>query len=99
MTRKHFEAIASILAQHGADAGLAADLANYFAAENPRFDVDRFMKAAGVSFDAFTIHRSMFGPAQVIVDEPAIDWTDDAPAFEVVGEAIFGNPDWSELAN
>lgn len=58
MTRKHFEAIAAILAeQHDHDPNsndylviydTATDLASYFATENPNFDRRRFLKACGL---------------------------------------------------
>lgn len=61
MTKKHFEAIAAIVRANsiknpaagydeGFDAGvaaMAADLANMFAAENPRFNRDKFLTACG----------------------------------------------------
>lgn len=55
MTRKHFEAIAAILADHhpvpGNDpditfADTVYDLCNYFETVNPNFDRARFRKAA-----------------------------------------------------
>ena len=65
MSRKHFEAVARILASNadpyengedGYDVGrrharddTAHDLADYLATENPHFDRQRFLKAAGVS--------------------------------------------------
>lgn len=59
LSRKHYEAIAGILReQHGGDPNThdylvmydtASDLASYFATENPNFDRERFLKAAGVS--------------------------------------------------
>ena len=58
MTRKHFEAIAAILASNmdrSATAGeiwrgqcIADDLAAYFAETNPRFDKQRFLAASHV---------------------------------------------------
>lgn len=59
MTRKHFEAIAHILdaeravrsatpAQVGVVHALALSLSDLFAAENPRFDRNRFLTACGV---------------------------------------------------
>lgn len=62
MTRKHFEAIASLISKYtdplaapGYDKGvhhgamfIADELADYFAAENPRFDRARFLKACGL---------------------------------------------------
>lgn len=59
LSRKHFEAIAGILReQHTGNPNThdylvmydtAMDLANYFATENPHFDRERFLKAAGVN--------------------------------------------------
>lgn len=63
MTKKHFEAIAAIIASEvienpaagfddGYDAGVTAvaeDLADYFGAVNDLFNRDRFLKACGVS--------------------------------------------------
>ena len=69
LSRKHYEAIAGILASNtqpktgysaGFDEGWATgmeemrqyvvdDLADYFATENPNFDRERFLKAAGVN--------------------------------------------------
>ena len=54
MTRKDFEAHATIIKKHLPTAGrdfcydMACDLANYFERENPRFDRDRFFEACGV---------------------------------------------------
>lgn len=61
MTRKHFEAIAAIIATRvpfadpkheewaaAAVAELAENLAGYFATENPNFDRHRFLKACGL---------------------------------------------------
>ena len=52
MTKKHYEAIASILA---IDTGytrevaiIAERLADYFASDNPRFDRVRFLTACGI---------------------------------------------------
>ncbi len=54
MTRRHFQAIADVLARH-ADVipaetlwDLADDLADVCAAENPRFDRQRFRTACGL---------------------------------------------------
>ena len=69
LSRKHYEAVAEILASNvqpktgyavGFDEGwatgmeemrqeVANDLAEYFASENPYFDRERFLKAAGVN--------------------------------------------------
>ena len=56
MTRKHFEAIAAILAANMDNSGtageiwrgqcIADDLAEYFAETNPRFDKQRFLTAS-----------------------------------------------------
>lgn len=60
MSRKHYVAAAQILARHTARVpwvsddqrstaqAIAADLADMFAADNPRFDRARFFTAAGV---------------------------------------------------
>jgi hypothetical protein len=50
MSRKDYKAIAAILATCGnkPDPELVERLAKMFAADNPRFDVARFYKAAGV---------------------------------------------------
>ena len=62
MTRKHFEAIARIIATNkvetpaagfdeGFDAGVsvvASDLADYLATQNPNFDRQRFLTACGL---------------------------------------------------
>ena len=58
MTKKHFEAIAAILARRQRDYDsqqsdndirlVAEDLANYFRSVNPNFDKARFLRAAGV---------------------------------------------------
>lgn len=61
MTRKHFQAIASILrdnlhaypetaedhAENYRVRAIAADLSSYLRGQNPRFDRDRFLEAAG----------------------------------------------------
>lgn len=65
LSRKHFEAIAGILAKNAGFYGgsremyglgkrealedVTDDLSDYFASENPHFDRQRFLKAAGVS--------------------------------------------------
>lgn len=60
MTKQHFEAIAKILNRYSiptaaagfdegydsAGYGITSDLADYFESVNPRFDRERFMKAA-----------------------------------------------------
>lgn len=55
MTRRDFELIARVLREHYTEAptettqyGLAAHFASELAAENPRFDRERFLQAAGV---------------------------------------------------
>ena len=52
MSRKHYEAIAAILAVNVRGMVTAEEtaqnMADYFAAENPRFDRERFLEAAGV---------------------------------------------------
>ena len=56
MTRKHYKAIADIIAQSKENAGeattvvlavLTIKLSHFFVQENPRFDKVRFMKACG----------------------------------------------------
>lgn len=65
MSRKHYEAVAEILAKNArfyegapdmyglgkreALVELTWDLAEYFTTENPNFDRQRFLKAAGVN--------------------------------------------------
>lgn len=55
MTKKHFQAIAKILhdAQRTGDKATVENitraLIEMFRAENPRFDVDRFLKACGIN--------------------------------------------------
>lgn len=55
MTKKHFEAIASILSEYRPEAfdrpevvysDMVSALADYFESENPNFDRDRFVAAA-----------------------------------------------------
>jgi hypothetical protein len=57
MTRKDYEAIAATIKQHAAPhngqhlswfKSLAVDVAEIMAADNPRFDRARFLKACGV---------------------------------------------------
>jgi vacuolar-type H+-ATPase catalytic subunit A/Vma1 len=57
MSKQHYVAIAEVLNNVGADAddevqdaidNIAEDLADYFLQDNPRFDRERFLKAAGV---------------------------------------------------
>lgn len=64
MTKKDFEAIASIISQHETDfmdcheqaesaatitrTRIAEDLADLFVEDNPRFDRDRFLAACGL---------------------------------------------------
>jgi hypothetical protein len=55
MTRKDYQLIASVLKNYAADGipvddrdAIAYDLADALAADNPRFDRDRFLVAAGV---------------------------------------------------
>lgn len=56
MTRKHFIAIARILADgegrtdYATRREVALGLADYFAGENPHFDRDRFLSACGIAF-------------------------------------------------
>lgn len=51
MTRKHFEAIAAILAFNISNPitrqTVSEELASYFATVNPNFDRSRFLKACG----------------------------------------------------
>lgn len=47
VSKRDFEAIASILQQNGADPALAQQIADYFATQNQNFDNDRFMDASG----------------------------------------------------
>ena len=50
MTKKHYEAIASIVKLNfdGTQPVLARDLADYFEQDNPKFDRARFLEACGV---------------------------------------------------
>ncbi len=51
MTRKHFEAIATILSERSDQAAvrnMAHDLAAYFKIINPAFDTIRFLEACGI---------------------------------------------------
>jgi hypothetical protein len=56
MTKKHYEAIASILkpfvllSSDTSPAMLAEQLANYFASDNPKFSTERFLTACGYDF-------------------------------------------------
>ena len=43
MSRKHYIEIATVLAQHGASETLLFDMAKIFEADNPRFEVSRFL--------------------------------------------------------
>lgn len=45
VTKKDFNAFASILCRHGASEGLVSDLSRYFRSQNARFDTDRFERA------------------------------------------------------
>jgi len=54
VSRKHYREIASIIAAHTSKSGdvvhkrrLVEDLAAYFKADNPRFNMDRFSDACG----------------------------------------------------
>jgi hypothetical protein len=55
MTKKHYEAIASIIEYYAHDTtvynALANRLADYFAQDNPKFDRQRFLKACGIEVD------------------------------------------------
>lgn len=48
-TRQHYVAIAKILAKHKSEqaSAIAKELADLFAADNPNFDRNRFLQAAG----------------------------------------------------
>ena len=48
MTRKHFVAIARILAKHDADLKMVRDFAGMCAEHNPRFDRETFIKACSM---------------------------------------------------
>lgn len=48
MTRRDFETIAQVLATTVSRENIARTLADKFAADNPRFDRDRFLEAARV---------------------------------------------------
>ncbi len=48
MTRKHFVAIARILAKHDADLRMVRDFAGMCAEHNPRFDRETFIKASSM---------------------------------------------------
>jgi hypothetical protein len=53
MTRRHFQAVADVLRASGAHPDAVRDialaLADVFAADNPRFDEERFLTACGVT--------------------------------------------------
>lgn len=49
-TRKHYQAIANILAQHKVDSEVVVDFAKYFATDNERFNKQRFYDAAGIGY-------------------------------------------------
>lgn len=46
MSKKHFQAIAQILNNHGADPNLIEGLGYYFQNVNPNFDMEKFLEAA-----------------------------------------------------
>ena len=54
MTRKHYVAIAEIIALHNEEhsneiiTALAGHMANYFKRDNPKFDRERFLTACGI---------------------------------------------------
>lgn len=45
VTKKDFQAFASILCRHNASPSLVSDLTRYFSTQNPRFDASRFTAA------------------------------------------------------
>ncbi len=47
LTKQHFVGIADVIKTHKSKEDIIHGLADYFAGENPRFDKDRFVKAAG----------------------------------------------------
>ena len=49
-TRKHYKAIAEILAQHKVNSEVVADFAGYFAADNERFNKQQFYNACGLEY-------------------------------------------------
>lgn len=55
MTRKHFEAIAAILKEAGADFATVAKLAHYFESVNPNFNRARFYQASGYDSPVYTL--------------------------------------------
>lgn len=80
MTKKHFEAIAKIISEHGPVPGaddfgnqcyerarraITWDLADYFHQANPRFDRLRFLRACNVGVNYVRISNGI-----CIVDEP-----------------------------
>ena len=48
MTRKHFVAIAKILAKHDADLNMVRDFAKMCFEHNPRFNMTTFIKACSM---------------------------------------------------
>jgi hypothetical protein len=89
MTRKHYAAIARVIADNydlarrmGADTGMGAlenvteDLARIFALDSERFDRERFIAACGVELDRIPVR-----PVKV----PTVE---DSPLTEQVASAV-----------
>ena len=47
MTKKDYLKMAAIFKEHSPDEALVIDFADMLAADNPRFDYERFMEASG----------------------------------------------------
>jgi hypothetical protein len=76
MSKKHYEAVAAMLKRRGLAEGasgaravreVARELADLYAEDNPRFDRDRFLEAAG--FVSLASTTRLLGESGVYSDE------------------------------